>query len=209
MINNAPKKKRWEDKVFDFILGFRTEIMKKEAAERDKIYVGQKIIHKNPVKDKIFIFPDGPSLKRSALLFLCIALLLFCFFVWGGKFSWLFLVISICLCIPFLVSSVAYYIQSRRSHKPWIIDLENKKIVMGKTLIDFEQVNYFNFSKLVNAEDLIPISERDYSYQLNLILINGDEITLLTDHNKSEIGSAGSFFEGMTGITLKKDFVNA
>lgn len=210
MTNKIPKKKqRWEDKVFDFILRLRSKTINFDHETPYRIYVGQRIIHVQPVNQKIFIYRDRSAMRRFSIFAFLLGALFFIVIMRHNKITFFTIIISLLICFPFLVMGLSQYIQSNRAMNPWFIDLKARYLVLGKTAIPFDRVLYFNITKLSDANKVIPIHETDYSYQLNITLDNGRSIMIFTDEHKQDIEDAAQFLAQTTGIELNPKVTNA
>ena len=191
-----PKKKRWEDKVFNWI--YRSSV----TSEEDTTYLSERILDKKPVNNIIYIYSDPDANRRIGFIALAIFALILFFLGKGSKFSPVALLFSFLIGFPFLLFGIAYLRKSRRFLKPWYIHLTKRQFLIGKVAIPFDKIDRLSFTRLQDANEFLAVRPVDYSYQLNFEMKDAQQLTLFTDKDRFAVTAAGEFISSVTGIPL-------
>lgn len=152
------------------------------------IHIGQKIIYTQPVNDKIIIQVDKPALRRFSYIIL-IALGLIAYRATAYEaFDMTNLTILLVGLVPFVVYAV-YYAYTR-ANSDWYIDLQQKKIVLGKIVVPVFMVEFFIIAK------------KDNKFQLSIKTKDQKQLVLFADEKEDRIREAGKFLSTVTGLAI-------
>ncbi|HLP12908.1 MAG TPA: hypothetical protein VK177_13315 [Flavobacteriales bacterium] len=146
------------------------------------IYIGQKIIYKTPVNEKIVIQADKPALRRFSYLFLAafavIAFRAAAYAAWDMSNLTLLLVVL----IPYIMYWVYYFYT--RSNSTWYVDLKQKKLFLGKIAVPFFMVERLSV-------------EKKGKWQLHLKTKDNKRLMLFEDESDTKINEAFAFLKSV------------
>jgi hypothetical protein len=159
--------------------------------QKTKIHIGQKIIYTKPVNNKIIIQVDKPALRRfSYIILIALALIAYRATVYEA-FDMTNLTILLVGLVPFTLYAV-YYAYTR-SNSDWYIDIQNKKMVLGKIALPF-----FMIEKII-------ITKKDSSFNIAIKTKDQKQLILFSSISQDKIMEVGDFFKSVTGIMFDKN----
>ena len=163
---------------------------------KNTIRIGQKIIYKTPVNNKIIIQVDKPALRRFSYIILVALGLVAYRAATYEAFDMTNLTILLVGLVPFIVYTVYY--SYTRTNSTWYIDLQNKKIVLGKIALPIFLVEFFIIAK----KPVRTGTGGDNTFQLSIKTKDQKQLVLFADSNEDRIREAGKFLSTITGLTI-------
>lgn len=158
---------------------------------KSKIHLGQKIIYKTPVNNKIIIQVDKPALRRFSYIILVALGIIAYRAATYEAFDMTNLTVLLVGIVPFIVYTV-YYAYTR-NNSTWYIDLQHKKIVLGKIALPVFMIEKMSIAKKAS------------NYHLNLKTKDQKQLLLFVDESQDKILETGEFFKSTTGIPFDKN----
>ncbi|HYG52884.1 MAG TPA: hypothetical protein VD905_18405 [Flavobacteriales bacterium] len=152
------------------------------------IRLGQKIIYKKPVNEKIVIQVDKPALRRLSYLFLAafaiIAFRAAAYSAWDMSN----LTLLLAVLIPYLMYWVYYYYT--RTNSTWYVDLKEKRFFLGTIAVPFFMIERLRI-------------EKKEKWQLYLETKDKKRLMLFNVDTEQLIREAAQFLAQKTGAPLK------
>lgn len=201
-------KKRWELRLFNWILKNRRAHLQKLLNDGKAIHVGLKTIYKEPVNGVIKIHHDKVAIFRVSIYGLFFGLLILFGLLKANHWSLANILLILFMSSPFLGYGIYFFIQSQKKHKPWLVDINQGSIVLSTVTVPFDHVEHLNFTRLIHVDDVLKFNKH-YDYSLNMMLKDKNEITLFTDRDEQSIRDAGAYLTTMTKIPLYEQMKNA
>ena len=172
------------------------------ADNSNRIVVGDRIIEQDFNTSLIFIFNNKKYLKFWGALFFFFGAMI-SYILLKGVSQWSFVGVLVVFAPFILFGSMGtiYLLRSRRQRE-WIIDLKQKKIIIGSQKpLPFKLIKEFHITKVEGASDDWESSD---SFQLHIRFPNNKSMLWFNADSLDEIQHAGLFLSQKMNIHLNQ-----